>query len=229
MPDRCVGARSLREILALPADEAGPLLLGALLERTTEDGERLVGRIVEVEAYRGPEDRASHARGGLRSARNESMYGRAGTAYVYFTYGMHHCMNVVCNEAGVPHAVLVRAIEPLEGLESMRAARARVSGRGSVPDREIGSGPAKLTQALGIDLGFDGADLLDGVCGLRLRPGERVTPSEIGVSGRIGLGACGEWKGMPWRWYVLGSPSVGSGRGAGAGGGDGSAGAREPK
>ena len=213
MPEGDADARALREILALPADEAGPLLLGALLERTG-GGERRVGRIVEVEAYCGPEDRASHARGGLRSARNESMYARPGTAYVYFTYGMHHCMNVVCREEGVPHAVLVRAIEPLEGTESMRAARERASGRAAVGDREIGSGPAKLTQALGIDRGFDGADLLGGGSGLVLRRGAGVEGPEIGVSERIGLGACGAWQGMVWRWYVRGCAHVSGGRGA---------------
>lgn len=218
-------SETLEAVLSRRADHAGPLLLGSLLVRTRDDGARLVGRVVECEAYCGPEDQASHARRGLRSQRNESMYGPAGTAYVYFTYGMHHCLNVVCSGPGVPHAVLIRAIEPLEGVEAMRAARLRVSGRGRVPDHEIGSGPAKLTQALGVDRSFDGVDLLGGGSGLRLLPGEPVGASRIGSSTRIGLGTCGEWKGRAWRWFVLGCRHVSGPRSLV----DGSTGARGPK
>ena len=99
-----------RSALECPAVELAPALLGCVLVRTLDDGARLVGRIVETEAYAGPHDQAAHTRNGHRSTRNEVMWGRAGLCYVYFTYGMHHCMNVVCGGVDVPEAVLVRAL-----------------------------------------------------------------------------------------------------------------------
>jgi len=154
--------------------------------RLLESGERLSGAIVETEAYLGAEDRASHAFGGRRSARNEAMYAAPGTSYVYFTYGMHFCFNVVCAQVDVPHAVLVRALSPLEGLETMRARRTASPARSKrieragpaaaspptsshpsspprprppLRDTDLCSGPAKLCQALQIDRALNGADL----------------------------------------------------------------------
>lgn len=127
-------------------------LLGRLLVSEV-DGERCVARIVEVEAYTGPADPASHAAGWHRSARNASMYGPGGHAYVYYTYGMHWCFNVVTGRAGYPSAVLVRAAEPMEGLVQMRRRR-RASD-----DRLLTAGPARLAQALGITRALDGHPL----------------------------------------------------------------------
>ena len=129
-------------------------LLGKLLVVPSEDGERVSGMIVEVEAYRGPEDRASHAYGGRRTKRTETMYGEGGIAYVYFVYGMYYQFNVVCNVTDIPHAILVRALEPLEGIELMRERRHQH------PDHNLTNGPGKLCIALNIDRALNGADLL---------------------------------------------------------------------
>jgi DNA-3-methyladenine glycosylase len=128
-------------------------LLGSLLVARARDGRRVSGIIVETEAYRGPEDRASHAYGGRRTRRTETMYAPGGTAYVYFVYGMYHQFNVVTNVADVPHAVLVRALEPVEGVDLMRRRR------GGVAPPELTSGPGRLCIALGIDRRLYGADL----------------------------------------------------------------------
>src|SRR5215831_542073 len=129
-------------------------LLGKKLVVPNRNGTRIAGIIVEAEAYRGPEDRASHAFGGRRTNRTETMYQIGGTAYVYFVYGMYYQFNVVTAVADVPHAVLIRALEPVEGLDVMRRRRGRER------DRELTSGPGKLCVALGIDRRLDRADLL---------------------------------------------------------------------
>lgn len=211
-------ARLRRDDYALPAEELAPALLGTRLVRVLEDGTRLSGWIVETEAYTGPEDRASHAFGGRRTARNESMYARPGTAYVYFTYGMHHCLNVAAWRAGHPAAVLIRAIEPVEGVEAMRTRRPK-----AMRDRQLCSGPGKLCQAMGVDLGLDGADLAsrrsDRGVGAGSGAGagalfiERVRGGPINDAGvvnapRVGLGSAGEWTGALLRWYFRGNPHV---------------------
>src|SRR5262245_43539138 len=129
-------------------------LLGQRLVVETRSGRRVSGIIVETEAYRGPLDRASHAYGGRRTRRTETMYRVGGTAYVYFGYGMHYHFNVVTNVADVPHAILVRALEPAEGIDVM-ARRRHVRGV-----LDLTTGPGKLCAALGIDRRLDGADLL---------------------------------------------------------------------
>jgi DNA-3-methyladenine glycosylase len=178
-----------------PRDVA-PELLGKLLVR----GER-VGRIVEVEAYVGSIDAGSHAFRGP-TARNSTMFGPPGHLYVYFTYGMHWCANAVCSEAGVGHAVLLRALAPVAGLEEMRAARgARFA------DRDLCSGPAKLCQAFGIDRAFDGADLVKGDRGVRLCDDGTPPPAAPAQSLRIGL-AHGKGHEHPWRWFVPDDPNV---------------------
>ncbi len=175
-----------------------PLLLNKLLVRGTR-----VGRIVEVEAYRGSEDPASHAYGGP-TKRNATMFGPPGHLYVYFTYGMHWCANAVCGPEGTGHAVLLRALAPVSGLSVMR--RARPVG---TTDRNLTNGPAKLCQAFGIARPQDGADLVSGDRGLLLCDDGVLPPGEPGVSGRIGIRRAAD---RPWRWWVPGDPHVSPGR-----------------
>src|SRR2546423_14127606 len=129
-------------------------LLGKLLVVPADDGQRVSGTIVEFEAYRGPQDRAAHSFGGRRTKRTEPMYGIGGTAYVFFVYGMYYQFNVVTNVAEHPHAVLIRALEPVEGIDLMRERR-----HGQL-DHNLTNGPGKLCIALGIDRKLDASDLL---------------------------------------------------------------------
>jgi DNA-3-methyladenine glycosylase len=174
-------------------------LLGCILWRRL-GGELLAVRIVETEAYLGANDPASHARGGLRSKRNETMYLAGGHAYVYFTYGMHHCMNVVTAGDGIAEAVLLRAGEPVAGIESMRARRPAAR-----KDKDLTSGPAKLCQALDVDRSLDGSPLRGPEVTLtrRVRP---VSDEEIGISPRIGVGYAGEAAEWPLRFFLKGNP-----------------------
>jgi DNA-3-methyladenine glycosylase len=169
-------------------------LLGKLLVVPAVNGDRVSGMIVEVEAYRGPEDRASHAYGGRRTRRTETMYGRGGVAYVYFVYGMYYQFNVVSGVADIPHAILVRALEPVEGIELMR------ERRHLHPDHNLTNGPGKLCIALGIDRALDGADLLgDGVWLEEYQP---VSPRRIAKGPRIGIDYAEAWIDKPWRFWI---------------------------
>jgi DNA-3-methyladenine glycosylase len=181
-----------RKFFAADSRELAPLLLNKLLVR----GDR-AGRIVEVEAYAGAADPASHAFRG-RTARNATMFGPPGHLYVYFTYGMHFCANVVCGVDGEASAVLLRALTPVAGLEEMRAAR----GAAARLDRDLCSGPGKLCQALGLDRAFDGADLVTGDRGVQVLDDGTSPPGSPGVSGRVGLSVAGD---VPWRFYVPGA------------------------
>jgi DNA-3-methyladenine glycosylase len=205
-------ARLLRKDYAGDARRVARALLGRRLVRVLEDGSRVSGVIVETEAYLGEPDRASHAYGLRRTARNEAMYAQPGTSYVYFTYGMHHCMNVVCGAVDVPHAVLIRALEPMEGLEAMRQLRAGGNGRLRGPrDTGLCSGPAKLCEALGIDRGLNFVDL---VTDERLfveghGPGENEIPDDMVVNTvRVGVDYAGKWARKKLRWYVRDNPHV---------------------
>jgi DNA-3-methyladenine glycosylase len=166
------------------------------------------GRIVEVEAYCGPEDPASHAYRGP-TPRNATMFGRAGLLYVYRSYGLHWCANVVCGEPGEGLAVLLRALEPTAGLEEMRIARSLRRGATSapVPDRDLCRGPGRLCQALGIDGGHDGADLLTADRDVRLED-DGWRPRGVEQGPRIGISVAVE---KPWRWWVAGSGAVSRG------------------
>jgi DNA-3-methyladenine glycosylase len=178
-------------------------LLGQRLVRVLPPPEsiRLAGIIVEVEAYLGPEDRAAHTFGGRRTARNESMYLPAGHAYVYFTYGMHHCLNVVCGSVDVGTAVLLRALEPTEGLEAMFAHRRRARRA-----EDLSSGPAKLTEALAIDRSLDGVDLRSSPALFVERVHRRMLPGHrIVASPRIGVDYAGPWAARPLRFFVRGN------------------------
>ncbi len=177
--------------------EVGPGLLNKLLV-----GRGRVGRIVEVEAYLGSEDSASHAyRGPTR--RNATMFGAPGRLYVYFTYGMHFCANAVCGPEGIGQAVLLRALAPVAGIELMRSARGP-----SVVDRHLTSGPARLCQAFGIGRADDGADLVTGDRDLVIADDGTPPPVRAAVSGRVGVATAGE---VPWRWWVEGDQNVSRG------------------
>jgi len=168
-------------------------LLGKRLVRRM-DGDRISGLIVETEAYRGEEDLACHARTG-RTSRTAVMYGPPGRAYIYFTYGMHWLLNVVCMPEGFPAAVLIRAIVPQEGLDRMAAKRV---GR---PEAHWTDGPAKLTQALVIDGCLNGVDLTDPFGDLWIEDAPPVTDSLIKVGPRVGIHSVPEpWKSIGWRF-----------------------------
>lgn len=193
-----------RAFFACPADRLAPRLVGHRLVRVLANGQRLSGVIVEVEAYLGAKDRACHTFAGRRTPRCEAMYGPPGTAYVYFTYGMHWCLNVVCGERPEGVAVLLRALEPIDGLEAM----ARHRGDRPWKDRELCSGPAKLCQALAIDRSLNGVDLVEGVALFLERAGE-FAPRRLVRTTRIGVASAGEeWAGKPLRWYVRENPHV---------------------
>lgn len=174
-------------------------LLGQRLVRV-EGGKRLAGTIVEVEAYLGARDRAAHTFNGRRTPRNESMYLGGGHAYVYFTYGMHHCMNVVCGRRGDGTAVLIRAIEPTEGLAAMFSRR-----RAARRPRDLCSGPGKLTQALGIDRSLDGLDLrAGGALFIEWQPGH----VQVIRTARIGVDYAGSWARRKLRFLIGGNVYV---------------------
>ena len=202
-----MSARATRAFYSTDSRSLARALLGQRLVRILEDGARLAGRIVEVEAYTGVKDRASHAFAGRRTPRNEAMYGPPGTAYVYFTYGMHWCMNVVCGDVNEPVAVLIRALEPTEGLDLMRLHRAAGSREGrAFRDADLCSGPARLCDALAIDRRLNGLDLVndDRLFIERVRG----TVGNVRVSPRIGVGYAGAWTARKLRWYVAGNPHV---------------------
>lgn len=203
-------ARIGRRFLSRPADELARALLGVRLVRITPGAERLSGIIVETEAYLGEIDRASHTFGGRRTARTEPMYDRPGTAYVYFTYGMHHCMNVAAGKVDLPHAVLIRALEPVEGLDTMRRNRAGKGPPDALARRDLCSGPGKLCQALEIDRALSGIDLCEHE-DLFLERGRAISDDHIASDRRIGIGDRGEWTEKPLRWLVLGNQHVSCG------------------
>lgn len=183
-----------RTVLAGPAPEVAPLLLGAIL---THDGVSV--RITEVEAYVGDGvDPGSHAFRG-KTRRNASMYGPPGHLYAYFTYGMHTCANIVCSPEGRPAGCLVRAGEVVEGLELARARR-----HTSKHDHDLARGPARLTVALGIQLADNGADLNAPPFDLTL-PG---APADYLTGPRTGLSGPGGENAFPWRFWLPGEPSV---------------------
>jgi DNA-3-methyladenine glycosylase len=199
-----LGPRLSRAFFSRPSTVVAPELLGRFLVRTLPDGTRLVARLVEVEAY-GPHDPASHAFRGP-TARNRVMFGPPGHLYVYFTYGMHFCANVVTGMDGQGSAVLLRAAEPLEGLGAMAA------GRGIDAPRLLCSGPARLTQALAIDRTDDGVDLLHAPQ-LQLREGSPLPRRSVARSTRVGVRVGVEAR---WRYFERGSPFVSPGRPAAA-------------
>jgi len=189
-----------RSFYARPALEVARELLGLVLVRRSPEG-TVAGRIVEAEAYIGREDRACHAWRG-KTARNAVMFGPPGHAYVYFTYGMHWCLNLVTDREGVPAAVLLRAVEPVEGLELMRARRPKAR-----KDTDLTSGPARLCQAFAVDGSLNGADLC--------APDSILFAEDRGLghgpavaAPRVGVDYAGEWAAKPFRLYDASSAFV---------------------
>jgi DNA-3-methyladenine glycosylase len=222
----------LRELLAGSTLEAARGLIGARLIREPgpadppeagEDRTRRVGRIVEVEAYIGEDDQASHARFG-RTLRNAVMYGGPGRAYVYLVYGMYHCLNVVTEPPGRPAAVLVRAIEPVTGSDAMRDARIADARRRrrepdaaereatrlrALPVDRLGAGPGLAASALSLDRTHTGLDLLDPSSPIRLEPRPVDDTPDVVAGPRIGIAYAGEpWVSVPWRFVDARSRSL---------------------
>lgn len=185
-----------RSFYARPSPDVAPDLLGRLLVRRLPDGRRLSVRVVETEAYQ-EGDPASHSYRGS-TPRNEVMFGLPGHLYVYFAYGMHFCMNVVTGRDGEGSAVLLRAAEPLEGLEDM------ARRRGTTDPRLFCSGPARLCEALGVARPENGTDLVRGG-ELWVLPGEPVAKTGIGVTARVGIR---DGVDRRWRFLVTGDPFV---------------------
>ncbi|WP_379164266.1 DNA-3-methyladenine glycosylase [Paenibacillus sp. sgz5001063] len=192
-------------IYTLPALQAAPLLLGQHLVRRTEDGE-IRCRIVETESYGGSEDKGSHAYDGRRTARTEVMFRTGGVAYVYLIYGMYHCVNVVTAAADHPHAVLIRAVEPLTGTdaEQMGAYRGITVKKPS----DLSGGPGKLCRALRIDKSLNGCQLNDPAGPLWLEQGDPQNTLDIVQAPRINISYAEEYAQLPWRFYLRSNPYV---------------------
>jgi len=192
------GRRSIlpRAFYARETEVVARELLGAILECATGDG-RVAGRIVETEAYIGEHDLACHAAAGL-TPRTSPLYGEPGTAYVYLIYGMHWCFNAVTRPAGKPSAVLVRAVEPMEGVAMMRCRRPNARR-----DIDLTNGPGKVCQALGIDGSLNRRPLQRPP--LVIRQGDTVDDTAVSVTPRIGITRSADW---PLRWILAESPYV---------------------
>jgi DNA-3-methyladenine glycosylase len=197
-----------RDFFARYSVQMAPDLLGCVIEHQTADGLVAV-ELTEVEAYAGANDPASHAYHG-KTARNAVMFGPPGHAYVYFTYGMHFCVNLVCLGNGSASAVLLRAGRVIEGEELARARRTVGREKTAVPFRDLARGPARLCQALDIDRSQDGADVCVPDSPLRMRwpdAGTIVRPAEknIAAGPRVGVSSAAE---LPWRFWIEGEPTV---------------------
>jgi DNA-3-methyladenine glycosylase len=190
-----------RSFFERPVLQVAPDLLGRIVVHDSPHGTVAV-RLTEVEAYAGLGDPGSHAFRG-RTRRNSVMFGPGGFVYVYFSYGMHWCMNLVCGPAGDASAVLLRAGEVVAGLELAQARRTTAR----VP-HDLARGPARLTSALGVDKAYDGADATDPGSALRLLPGAGPRPARRRVRRGPRVGVAGEGGVRPWRFWIDGEPSV---------------------
>lgn len=178
-------------------------LMGTIII-TQFNGQTTSGRIVETEAYIGLTDKASHSYNGKRTTRNEHMYAQAGTAYVYICYGMHHLFNVVTNKKNVPDAVLIRAIEPMQGIAYMLQRTGK-----PMANNTLTKGPGNVSKALGIDKIHSGSNLLLANSSITIvQDGVQFKPHEIGASKRIGVESAGEAANYPYRFYVKGNKYV---------------------
>lgn len=190
-----------RSFYARPALDVAHDLIGLVLVRRMPDGVRLAGRIVEAEAYTGPDDLACHAAKG-RTARNAVMFGPPGHAYIYFVYGMHWCLNLVNEHDGFPAAVLLRSLEPLDGVDAIRANRPKAR-----KDTDLMSGPARLCQALAVDGALNGADLCTPDAALFVED-RGLASCAVATAPRVGVDYAGEWAARPYRFYDAASPHV---------------------
>jgi len=182
-----------RDVMAVAKDLLGKILIHESAEGTT------AGKIVETEAYRGPEDQAAHSSGGRRTPRNEVMYGPKGHAYVYFIYGLYYCVNITAgNIAGKPEAVLLRALEPVEGEELM------VKRRGTPVN--LTNGPSRLCMAMDISSSLNKTDMT--ASPLFIKDASPFPEQEIVSTTRIGIDYAGDWKNRPWRFYIKGNNCV---------------------
>lgn len=181
-------------------------LLGKLLVVPTENGERVSGMIVETEAYLGAIDKAAHSYNNRRTNRNEITYAAGGKVYVFFVYGMYFQLNFVTHEADEPHVVLIRAVEPVEGIEIMRERRLRKKPDAKMPDKNLASGPGKLCIAFGIDRDLNGADLAGDK--IWLEDFRTFFANEIASGKRIGIDYAEEFVEKPWRFWVKDSQFV---------------------
>ena len=188
-----------RKFYLKSADELAPALLGKVLVHKTAEGVTS-GIIVETEAYIGPNDKGAHSCGGVPTARTAVMFGQGGFAYVYLIYGMYSCFNVVANSKDKPEAVLIRALEPLDGIELMK------KRRGTDNLQNLCSGPGKLCSALGITRELSGADLCKNELFILDKPA--LPTSEIAVSPRINIDYAEEYRDVLWRYFVKDSKFV---------------------
>jgi DNA-3-methyladenine glycosylase len=186
-----------RDTITVAKELLGKIIVHESAEGTTE------GRIVETEAYRGPEDQAAHSSGGRRTPRNEVMYGEKGHAYVYLIYGMYFCVNITAgNMFGKPEAILLRALEPVAG-EKIMARRRRVNGVGI---DNLTKGPGRLCMAMGITKAENKLDVTNSP--LYIKNAAPVNSEEIVETTRVGVDYAGEWKNLPWRFYIKGNKYV---------------------
>ncbi|XP_073504021.1 DNA-3-methyladenine glycosylase [Phyllobates terribilis] len=198
--------RLLSDFYQKPCSDLAKSFLGQILVRRLPDGTELRGRIVETESYLGGEDEASHSRGGKRTERNVAMYMKPGTIYVYQIYGMYFCMNVSSQGDGA--AVLLRSIEPIEGLDTMRKFRnVKRNVQKPLKDKELCNGPSKLCQAFAIEKSFDRQDLANNLS-TWLEDGPEILEEDIVSCARIGIGNAGEWTRKPLRFYIKGNKFV---------------------
>ncbi len=175
-------------------------LIGKLLVVPNKKGARVSGMIVETEAYLGALDKAAHSFNNRRTPRNEITYEIGGHAYVFFIYGMYYQFNVVCGARNSPHAVLIRALEPVEGVEVMRERRLKKNPKARMPDKNLTSGPGKLCLALNIERELNGADLLKNK--IWLEDHKTFSNDELEIGVRIGIDYAEEFAAKPWRFWL---------------------------
>jgi len=185
-----------RDVLQVARELLGKILI------TQWDGIRSSGRIVETEAYAGVNDRACHAFGGRRTARSEDLYGAPGTVYIYICYGMHHLFNVITNKKNIPHAVLIRALEPLDGVTQMLNRTGK-----TIVDDTLTKGPGNLARALGMSKIHSGTNLFSKEIFIA-DDGLRYAKDQIAITRRIGVESAREDAELPYRFFVKGNPYV---------------------